>query len=297
MATNKIELANAMTTIVDEIYRKEAVTRVLEAPSELVKYSGGKSFEIADMALTGLGDYSRQNGYPEGGVSLEWTTYQFETDRGTRFQVDRMDNEESFGIVASRLNGDFTRDYLVPEVDAYRFAKIASNATVENTKTGALTKDNGMDAVDEAFVTLQDSKVPTSRLLLFVTPRVKQSLEKGITRTISNGEGSINNLIETYNQVPIIVVPQDRFYSGITLLPGTGESDFGYQKSEGASDINFILMDRAASVNITKLNMLKLFTPDENQKKDAWQWDYRLYHESFVFNNKKPGIYVHKKAA
>lgn len=296
-AVNKIELVNTMTAIVDEIYRTEAVTNILEAPSELVKYSGGKSFQIADMALSGLGDYSREDGYPEGGVSLEWKTYQFETDRGTRFQVDRMDNEESFGIIASRLNGDFTRDYLVPEVDAYRFAKIASNATTENTKTGALTKDDGMDAVDEALVTLQDSKVPTSRLLLFVTPRVKQSLEKGITRTVSNGEGSINNLIETYNQVPIIVVPQDRFYSGITLLPGTGEADFGYQKSEDASDINFILMDRAASVNITKLNMLKLFTPDENQKKDAWQWDYRLYHESFVFNNKKPGIYVHKKAA
>lgn len=290
---NNIELVTTMTAIVDEIYRLESVTRVLEAPSELVRYSGGKSFQIADMALTGLGDYSRANGYPKGGVTLKWKTYEFTNDRGTRFNVDRMDNAESFGLVASRLNGDFTRDYLVPEVDAYRFARIADKAA--NNATGTLTKADAQDAVDTAILTLKNKKVPTSRLLLFVTPAVKMALEKGITRTTSNGEGAINNLIETYNMIPLIEVPEDRFYTGIDLLPGDAENNFGYQKSADASDINFILMDRAASVNITKLNMLKFFTPDENQNLDAYQWDYRMYGESFVFDNKADGIYVHKK--
>ena len=54
MATNNIELTTAQTAIIDEIYRAEAVTNILEAPSELVRYSGGKSFQIADIALTGL---------------------------------------------------------------------------------------------------------------------------------------------------------------------------------------------------------------------------------------------------
>lgn len=300
---NNIELVKTMTDIVDEIYRLESVTRVLEAPSELVRYSGGKSFQIADMALTGLGDYSRANGYPKGGVTLKWKTYEFTNDRGTRFNVDRMDNAESFGLVASRLNGDFTRDYLVPEVDAYRFAKIASKAA--NSATGTLTKADAQDAVDTAILTLKNKKVPVSRLILFVTPAVKMALEKGITRTVSNDDGAINNLVETYNMIPIIEVPEDRFYTGITLNTGsptvsgqtTKEAEFGYTKSTDASDINFILMDRAASVNITKLNMLKFFTPDENQNLDAYQWDYRMYGESFVFDNKANGIYVHKKAA
>lgn len=294
MATNNIELVNAQTAIVDEIYRTEAITNVLEAPSELVRYAGGKSFQIANMALTGLGDYSRVNGYPEGGVTLEWKTYEFTNDRGTRFSVDRMDNEESFGLVASRLNGDFTRDYLVPEVDAYRFAKIANKAG--KTETGELTKDNAIDAIDEAMVTLTDNKVPLSRAILFVTPRVGLAINKNIVRTTVNGEGNINTIVNTYNNVPIIVVPQDRFYTGIDQLPGTGEDQFGYAKSADAKDINFILMDKSASVNIGKLNMLKYFSPDVNQKKDAHQWDFRLYHESFVFENKKPGIYVHTKA-
>ncbi len=294
MATNNIELVNAQTAIVDEIYQSEAVTKVLEAPSELVRYTGGKSFQIANMALTGLGDYSRVNGYPEGGVTLEWKTYEFTNDRGTRFSVDRMDNEESFGIVASRLNGDFTRDYLVPEVDAYRFAKIANKAG--KVVAANLDKETAIDAIDEAMVTLTDNKVPLSRAILFVTPRTALAINKNITRSTGNGEGAINNIVNSYNNVPVIVVPQDRFYTGIELLPGTGEDQFGYEKAADAKEINFILMDKTASVNIGKLGMLKYFSPDENQKKDAHQWDYRLYHESFVFDNKKAGIYVHTKA-
>lgn len=294
MATNNIELVNAQTAIVDEIYQSEAVTKVLEAPSELVRYAGGKSFQIANMALTGLGDYSRVNGYPEGGVTLEWKTYEFANDRGTRFSVDRMDNEESFGIVASRLNGDFTRDYLVPEVDAYRFAKIANKAG--KTVAANLDKETAIDAIDVAMVTLTDNKVPLSRAILFVTPRTALAINKNITRSTANGEGAINNIVNSYNNVPVIVVPQDRFYTGIELLPGTGEDQFGYEKAADAKEINFILMDKSASVNIGKLSMLKYFSPDVNQKKDAHQWDYRLYHESFVFDNKKAGIYVHTKA-
>jgi hypothetical protein len=246
------------------------------------------------MALTGLGDYSRVNGYPEGGVTLEWKTYEFTNDRGTRFSVDRMDNEESFGIVASRLNGDFTRDYLVPEVDAYRFAKIANKAG--KVVAANLDKDSAIDAIDEAMVTLTDNKVPLSRAILFVTPRTALAINKNITRSTANGEGAVNNIVNSYNNVPVIVVPQDRFYTGIELLPGTGEDQFGYEKAADAKEINFILMDKSASVNIGKLSMLKYFSPDVNQKKDAHQWDYRLYHESFVFDNKKAGIYVHTKA-
>jgi hypothetical protein len=205
-----------------------------------------------------------------------------------------MDNEESFGIVASRLNGDFTRDYLVPEVDAYRFAKIANKAG--KVVAANLDKDSAIDAIDEAMVTLTDNKVPLSRAILFVTPRTALAINKNITRSTANGEGAINNIVNSYNNVPVIVVPQDRFYTGIELLPGTGEDQFGYEKAADAKEINFILMDKSASVNIGKLSMLKYFSPDVNQKKDAHQWDYRLYHESFVFDNKKAGIYVHTKA-
>lgn len=307
---NDINLVTKMLQFVDEIYQTEAVTNILEAPAELVRETGdAKSYMIAKTALTGFGDYDKVLGYPEGGVSLEWETRTFENDRGKRFVIDRADNLESFGLLAGRLVGDFTRDYLVPEVDAYRFAKIAANAGT--TETATLTKSTAIDAVDEALVTLQDNKVPLNRQILFVTPRVKKLIEQNITRSTSNGEGNINNLIETYDTVRIITVPQDRFYTAITLNPGTGSGSglpaWGYEKREASgtgstavaagNDINFILMDRAASINITKFNIGKYFSPDENQRLDAHQFDFRLYGDSHVLDNKRNGIYVHKKSS
>ena len=298
--------------MVDEVYRTEAITNILEAPAELVRETGdAHSFQIAKIALSGFGDYDKATGFPGGDVTLEWETRQFTNDRGKRFSDDRMDDVESFGLLAGRLTADFVRDYLIPEVDAYRFAKIASNAAYGNSAQATLTSSTAVDAVDEAMVTLQEKKVPLNRQLLFVTPRVKKLLEKNITRSTANGENVINNMVEYYDTVRIITVPQDRFYTAITLNPGTGSGTglpaFGYKKREASGtgstavaagkDINFILMDKEASINITKLNIAKYFSPDVNQTKDAHQWDFRMYHDSFVLDNKKAGIYVHHKSS
>ena len=307
---NNIALVNKMIPLVDEIYRLEAVTNILEAPAELVReLNDAKSYQIAKTALSGLGDYDKVLGFPEGGITLEWETHEFDNDRGKRFYLDRADNLETFNLLAGRVVGDFTRDYLIPEVDAYRFAKIASKAAT--TETATLTKSTAVDAVDEAMVALQDLKVPLNRQILFVTPRVKKLIEQNITRSTANGENNINNLVDTYDTVPVVVVPQDRFYTAITLnsgwASGSAEPAWGYAKREASgtgsskveagADINFILMDKAASVNITKFNIAKYFSPDENQKIDAHQFDFRMYHDSFVFDNKANGIYVHKKGS
>ena len=120
---------------------------------------------------------------------------------------------------------------------------------------------------------MEEQGIDASQLIIFGTPRLVQKVEKGIDRTVLNGEKGISRAVSTYEDIPIIKVPQNRFYSAITL----GED--GYTKSEGAADVNFIV---------------KLFTPDENQRIDKWQWDFRLYHDTFVLDNKKAGIYVHK---
>lgn len=295
---NTINLVEKMLPLIDEVYKKEAKTSILEAPQELIQQTNDAStFKIAKLALQGLGNYSKTTGFPEADVSLTWETHTFANDRGRRFSIDRMDDVESFGLVSSRMVGEFLRQYVIPEVDAYRFAKIATLAA--NKPEGAtLDKDTAKGAIDTAIVTLQEKEIDDNRLVLFMTPTVAQLLSDNITRTTLNAEGNINNVIESYNGIQIIRVPQTRFYTAITLDAGSTTSKGGYTKTaESGADINFILMDKSASVNITKSTVAKLFTPDQNQNKDAYQFDYRMYHDSFVFDNKKDGIYVHAKAA
>lgn len=294
---NTINLVTKMLPLIDEVYKKEAKSAILEAPAELVRAtSDAHVYKIAKMALVGLGDYSKTTGFPEGDITLEWETHTFLNDRARRFSIDRMDDVESFGLVSARLVSEFVRRYVIPEVDAYRFAKIAQNHGTGLTATGTLSGSTTKTALDTAIVALQENEVDDSRLVIFTTPTVAQNLSDNIARTVLNGENGINNIIETYNGIPIVRVPQSRFYSEVTLNAGATSSAGGYTKTASTGkDINFIVMDKNASVNITKANVGKLFTPDQNQNKDAYQFDFRMYHDSFVNDNAKAGIYVHTK--
>ena len=94
--------------------------------------------------------------------------------------------------------------------------------------------------------------------------------------------------------------------NGIDLLDGvtSGETAGGYKKhtSTGASgdanatDVNFILMDRAAALSIAKNNVAQIFAPEVNQLHDGWTFNYRFYYDVFVLDNKTKGIYCHKKS-
>ena len=293
-----INLVTKMLPMLDEVYKAEAKSAGLEAPAEFIRETAdANTVKIAKMALVGLGNYSKSTGYPNGDITLEWETHQFTNDRGRRFSIDRMDDQESFGLVAARMVGMFMREEVIPEVDAYRFSKIASASGV-TLKQETLTASTAKAAVDTAIVTLEENEVDDSRLILYMTPTVAQLLSDNITRTTINGDKNVNNVIETYNGIQIIRVPQTRFYKGITLDAGSSSNAGGYSKTTTTgADINFILMDRNAVLNVTKLNVGKLFTPDQNQSKDAWQFDFRLYHDTFVLENKKKGIYVNHKAA
>lgn len=293
-----INLVTKMLPMLDEVYKMEAKSAILEAPAEFVRETAdANTVKIAKMALVGLGNYNKSTGFPQGDITLDWETHQFTNDRGRRFSIDRMDDQESFGLVAARMVGMFMREQVIPEVDAYRFSKISSTSGVSSA-TATLTDETAKAAVDTAIVSLEENEVDDNSLVLFMTPTVAQMLSDNITRTTLNGERNVNNVIETYNGIQIIRVPQTRFYKGITLDAGSSSTTGGYSKtSSTGADINFILMDRNAVLNVTKLNVSKLFTPEENQNKDAWQFDFRLYHDTFVLENKKKGVYVHQKAA
>ena len=48
--------------------------------------------------------------------------------------------------------------------------------------------------------------------------------------------------------------------------------------------------------NLLRQGVPRIFSPEENQKADAWKFDYRIYHDAFVLPNKLSGVYLHAKA-
>ena len=288
---NSIALSKIYTNLLDEVYKNSALTAVLESHASLAR-AGANANEIVipKLSMSGLADYKRNSGYVNGDVTLNWETVQFNYERGRMFQVDDMDNEETQNIAFGRLAGEFIRTKVVPELDAFRFAKYAA-VTGAGAATGTLaTGAEVIAALRTATSNMDEAEVPMEDRHLFITPTLLGLVEDLDT----------NKSKEVLSRFATITkVPQTRFYSAIKLNDGTssGEEAGGYVKASGAVDLNFEIIHKPATLQFTKHAVPKIISPEQNQDADAWKYGYRNYGLCDTYENKAAGIYVHKKAS
>ena len=297
-------MANAITTItkylplLDQVYAVASVSAILDTPNALVRETAdAKTVLIAQTSMSGLGDYSRADGFVSGDLTLTWKPYTFEYDRGRAFQIDAMDDMETMGLAFGSLAGEFVRVKVTPEIDAIRFAKYATNAGT--TVSATLTNKTAVSAIATAEVDMEEKEVSLANCVLFMTPTVygyvKDDTEH-FQRTLVPSENPNRNF-GSFDEMPIAKVPQSRFYTAVNTLSGKdAEAAGGFAKAEGAKDINFMIIDRASVIQLIKHGKIRVFDPDTNQSADAYKVDYRIYHDAWVLDNKKNGIYCHTKA-
>ena len=286
---NSIELASKFLPVIDDIYKADAATTALD--TQTMDFGGVNEVKVLKVSTTGLGDYSRSTGYPKGDVTAGWETMKLSEERGKEISIDRMDNEETLGMVFGSVTGNFMREWVIPELDAYRFAKYASTAGISSATAAALTKDNIITAIDEATAVMDGNEVPQEGRILYVNSDLKPALNAALSRQWGS-DSEASTVLSGYNGMKIVYVPKTRFYTKITL--NDGSSAWGYAKdgTDGKA-INFMMIHPSAVVQTKKFSLPKIFTPDENQKMDAWLFQFRLYHDCFVYDNKKSGIYLH----
>jgi hypothetical protein len=291
---NSIELAKKFVPIIDGIYKADSATNGMDAATR-PDFTGTNEVKVLKVSTTGLGDYSRQTGYPKGDVTAAWETLPLTEERGKEISVDRMDDEETLGLTFGTVTGEFMRLHVIPELDAYRFAKYASKAGISKVATPAvLTKATIIDAIDEAVRQLDADEVPQTGRKLYINSDLKPILNNALARQWGN-DGTVNTVLDGYNDMPIKWVPKSRFYTAITL--NDGSENWGYTKATGASDINFMIIYPPAILQVVKFSLPKIFDPDTNQDKDSWKFQFREYHDAFVYENKVKGLYSHYKPA
>lgn len=305
---NVIELVTKYLPMLDEQYRLESKSAILDTPAEFVQQTrNAKKVKIAKINVDGLADYSRQSGFATGAMDLTWEEHEFTVDRGRALQVDSMDNEESFGMAWGRLVGTFQREKVTPELDAYRFAKYYQLAGTNLTTT--LTTDNVLSVIDDLAAEMDDKEVPESDRFIFCNPLVYKLIinDKNIEKHLSVDDAmtkALNKKIYSYNEMPIIKVPSKRFYTKIKLLKGTdGESMGGYEPETDAKVIPLLIVSKSAVMQIVKRDISRYWAPTKremdatgadgvNPNADAWKFDYRNYHDAWVLDNKQDGIAV-----
>lgn len=286
---NTIQLAKVYTNLLDEVYKNSALTAVLESDASLARQgANANEIVIPKISMDGLADYSRNSGYVNGDVSLTWETVQFNYERGRMFNVDAMDNEETQNLAFGRLAGEFIRTKVVPELDAFRFAKYAA-VPGAGTATGELaTGADVIAALRKATSDMDEAEVPMEDRHLFITPTLL-----GLVEDLDTNKSK--EVLARF--ASITKVPQTRFYSAIELLDGKtgGEEKGGYKKAAGAVDLNFEIIHKPATLQFTKHAVPKIISPEQNQDADAWKYGYRNYGLCDTYENKAAGIYVHKK--
>lgn len=276
----------------DDVYKLSALTADLDSPAELAR-QGANANEIIvqKLDMDGLADYSRNSGYVNGSVTLTNETVQFNFDRGRRFSIDAMDNEETAGLAFGRLASEFIRTKVVPELDAFRFAAYAGANGISKATPGALA-DGGavLAALIEAQTKMDEDEVPSEGRQLRITPGLYNAIQAVDTTKSREVLGSFASIRK---------VPQSRFYTAIEQLDGTssGEEKGGYKKATTGKDINFMIFHKAALIQYTKHTVSKIVTPEENQSNlDGWLFFFRAYGLADVYENKVAGIYLHHQA-
>jgi hypothetical protein len=290
---NGIELAEKFQPILDEIYKKESLTARLDGLSKPVDHNDARTVYVYKTSMVGLGDYDRATGFAAGNVTGVWEALELTKDRGRAFSVDAMSDEETLGMAFGTLVGEFIRTKVVPELDAYRFATYAGKASGKPTAAALTTSSGVLTAIDLAQKTLDGKEVPREGRVLYASEDIYYLLKGALTRTWVS-DGTVDRNIERLDGMDVVMVPQTRFYEGIDLIDGSEPSTGGYGQTSGKKKLNFLLLHPSAVLQIAKHNPLRVFAPDLNQTADAWLFQYRIYHDAFVYDNKTDSVYVHR---
>ena len=242
---------------------------------------------IPKIDVSGLADYGRGGGgYVQGDVALANETGKFNYDRGRKFEVDAMDNVETVGIAFGRLASEFVRTKVVPEMDAFRFSAYAAEDGINKKQEALASGSDALLALLDAQNKMDEGEVSSDGRVLFITPTL-YNLVMNIDSYKSKA------VMDSFEQV--VKVPQTRFYTAVDLLDGKTENEKagGYKKADGAADINFMVIQKSAPIQIAKHTVSNVFSPEENQNADAWAFTYRAYGLVDVYENKRGGIYLH----
>jgi len=289
---NSIEYIRNYTTILDEVYKREALSTVLNSPASMARAGkNAKEIMIPKISVTGLGDYVRNEGYKTGSIDFSYETKTFGYDRGIKLLADVMDVEEA-GVLDCfvQAGSELQRTQVAPEADAYTFAEIAGHdgVTVDEDDLSTATAIEVLEALREATNAMDEAEVTTTSRYLFITPTLKGTLDD-----YSYANPTRSNAVLT-RFARVVEVPQTRFYTKIDLNSGD-DGTFGYAKASDGKELNFLIVEKSAVIKFDKHIASRVFNPDELEDLDSYMMKYRKYGIVELFDNKLVGVYANAK--
>lgn len=279
MALNLISTVETYSNMIDEAYAKKSHTSFLDKGN--IAYDAKTSkFRVQKVESNGGGikDYDRTNGIQgQQGIKTSFEFLDADIDKGSFIVVDALDERDTLGT-AFAGGANILTNKIVKFVDAARIAKISSMAgtKVEETITSA---EQAVKAIRAAITQAVNDEIPLESRVLLMTAEMK-----GLIEDMNLTE---SRAIEKYF-AEIKTVPANILYTAIT----EGADGFDYKKAEGASDINFLILNKdAIATSFDK--MVSVYGPHQIPGFFGHRMDIRGYGLSgYVLDMKQKAVYV-----
>lgn len=268
-------------------------------------------------------------GYQASNVGLTWEEFTIRMDRAAAYPIEYFDNEETDGLVLGAATTEISRTVMIPEVDAYCFSKLvdycsAASETITladgTTRSGlgnyvtyggtgnpaAITKANALEAINAAFLYMDEHEVPAEDQILFVSPKYFNYLRNDtdeLARYLMQADYNkdVKFTLTEYEGRQIVVVPPQRFRTKFTTVTQSGAGyGFGWwdataEEAVESQEIHFILCAKSAVMHVVKYNKVKILSGDvalAATGQDGYALYARVYHDVFVMDNKRFAIYA-----
>lgn len=287
---NAINYAEQYAQALDQVITQATLTNALETPN--VNWMGAATFHVPNLSVTGYKDHSRNGGFNRGDATVTHEPYTLSFDRDVEFFVDKMDVDESNQAAsAANLTRVFLQENAGPEVDAYRFSKLATKAISEGNNTEETVDVTSVYQRLKSDI-LKVRKYGPSNLIAYLSSEAMDALERSeeFGRNINvQGEGTaIETRVTSLDGVQLVEVwDVDRFST---------EHDFTTGFSATGQNINWIIVHKGSVIAKTKLNSIYLFEPGNHTQGDGYLYQNRMYHDLFVMKNKADGVILSAEA-
>lgn len=303
---NSLQYASVFQSELDKAAVELATSGWMEPNSSLIRYNGGKTVKVPQIVMDGLADYD--NGFVDGDVTLTWQDLTFAMDRGRRFSLDEHEvNDTNFVATASQVMGEFQRTRVVPEIDAYRYSKIAAGAIANKRVSGGYTP-TATDILSKLYydvAAVQDAVGNDTPLVITMSTLVAAILDTSseISKkldVVDFRQGGVTLKVSALNgEHPIRRVGSGRLKSAYIFADGKteGQKTGGFAPAENALDVNWIICPRTVPIAVSRTDKVRIFDPETNQTARSWMLDYRKYHDLWITNNKWPQVWVNCKQA
>lgn len=271
-----VNLALKYSNQIDEKFNLASVTTA--AVNNDYDFSGGKIVRVYSIPTAEMNDYERTGmsryGTPtELGDTLQELT--MKKDRSFTFTIDKGNYDDQMQLKAAgeALNRQIN-EVIIPEVDIYRIAAMASGAGTTSSAV-AITKANAYDAFLDGVNALTEAKAPLGGRIAYISPAFFKAirLDEAFMKATEIAQGQL-----VYGQIGSI--------EGIRLI----QVPTAYLPSDTA----FIITHPIACCSPIKLSEYKIH--DNPPGVNGWLAEGRVYYDAFVLENKKGAIYVHKTA-